>query len=111
MSENDRKLEDLTFEEVNAILSHKWFLSQKECRDVGMEYAKEDFFRNHAPQWRKIKLEEEARKQKEEILKHKWYLSEKRGYDVGSTEAALDWVRCGYAEHWRNKTGPYEEKK
>ena len=111
MSGEERKLEDLSFDEVNAILIHKWFLSEKECRDVGIERAKDDFFQNHAPEWRKKKLVEDLRLQKEEIIKHKWFLSEKLGYDVGTTQAALDWVRCGYAEHWRNKTGPYKEKK
>ena len=35
-------LQELTFDEVNAILVHKWYLSQNENRDVGMEYAKDD---------------------------------------------------------------------
>ena len=85
-------------------------MSEKAKKDVGMEYAAQDFFINHAAEWRKKKMEEDLKAQKEEILKHKWYLSEKLGYDVGSTTAALDWVKCGYAEQWRNKTGPYKFK-
>ena len=109
--EKKLRLGDLTFEEINAILVHKWLLSEKERRDVGMEFAMEDFFQNHAGPWRKKKLEEDLHSQKEEIIKHKWFLSEKLGYDVGTTQAAIDWVSCGYAEQWRNRTGPYKERK
>lgn len=105
------RLEDLTFEEINAILFHKWLLSERERRDVGIEFAMEDFFLNHAEAWRKTKLEEDLKAQKEEIIRHKWYLSEKLGHDVGSTQAAIDWVHCGYAEQWRNRTGAYKDRK
>jgi hypothetical protein len=105
------KLENLTFDEVNAVLHHKWILSEKEGRDVGMEYAMRDFFQNQAAEWRKKKLAEDVVAQKEEILKHKWFMSEKSGHDVGNTEAALDWVRSGFAEQWRNRTGPYKDRK
>ena len=113
MAEEKRsyKLEELTFDEINAILSHKWVLSEKACCDVGMEFAMEDFFQNHADTWRKMRLEEDLKAQKEEIIKHKWYLSEKAGYDVGNTPAALDWVQRGYAQNWRNRTGPYKNRK
>ena len=110
-SKDSGSLEDLTFDEVNAILVHKWFLSQKEKRDVGMEYAKNDFFQHHAASWRKKRLEEDLHQQKEEIKKHKWFLSEKLGYDVGMTQAALDWIKNSYAEQWRNCTGPYKNRK
>ena len=103
------KLEDLPFEEVNNILMHKWILSEKEKKDVGLEYAMEDYLKNHSMFWRQKKLQQDLTAQKEEIIKHKWYLSEKFGCDVGMTPAALDWVKCGYAAHWRNKTGPYKK--
>lgn len=104
------ELEDLTFDEINAVLVHKWYLSEKQCRDVGLDYAKTDFFEHHVSSWRKKMMEEDFHLQKAEILKHKWYLSEKLGHDVGITEAALDWVRSGFAEHWRNRTGPYHRR-
>ena len=104
------RLEELTYDEVNAVLMHKWYLSQKEKRDVGMEYAKADFFMHHAAAWRKKKIEADNAEQKKEIEKHKWYLSEKMGYDVGRTEAALSWIHSGFAEHWRNCTGPYKNR-
>ena len=110
-SEKLYKLEELTFDEINAILVHKWLLSERKGRDVGMESAMEDFFQNHVESWRKRRLEEDLDAQKEEIMKHKWFLSEKLGYDVGTTQAAIDWVRCGYAQQWRNRTGPYKDRK
>ena len=76
-----------------------------------MEYAMNDFFKNHAEAWRKVRLEEDMKAQKEEIIHHKWFLSEKYGHDVGTTQAAIDWVQCGYAQHWRNRTGPYKNRK
>lgn len=105
------KIEELTFDEINAILVHKWHLSEKAKQDVGFEFAKDDFFLHHAPAWRKRKLEEDLHQQKEEIAKHKWFLSEKLGQDVGRSQAALDWIKNGYAEHWRNRTGPYKDRK
>jgi hypothetical protein len=104
-------LDELSFDEINAILLHKWYLSEKAGYDVGMEYAKNDFFKNHSKEWRAKKMKEDIEKQKEEIIKHKWYLSEKCGCDVGFTKAAMDWIESGYAEHWRNKTGPYKDRK
>lgn len=108
---SDLRPEDLTFEELNAILVHKWFLSEKQKRDVGFEFAMKDFFQNHAEEWRKKKLEEDLKQQKEEIEKHQWYLSEKMGREITRSEAALDWIKSGYAEHWRNRTGPYKDRK
>ena len=105
------KSEKLTFDEINAILVHKWLLSEKARHDVGFEFAQEDFFKNHAEAWRKKRMEEDSSAQKEEIMKHSWFLSQKLGKDVGKSEAALDWIRNGYAEHWRNRTGPYKDRK
>ncbi|OGS20295.1 MAG: hypothetical protein A3J83_04975 [Elusimicrobia bacterium RIFOXYA2_FULL_40_6] len=101
---------ELNLEEINAVLTHKWFLSEKACRDVGMEFAKNDFFMKHSRKWRELKIKEEVAAQKNEIVIHKWYLSEKLGYDVGTQEAALDWIKCGYAQHWRNCSGPYKNR-
>ncbi len=112
MSERKKiKLEDLTFEEVNAVLNHKWFMSEREGKDVGMDAALDDFFNHHAADWRKKQVKADAEAQKEEIMKHKWFLSQKLGYDVGNTPAALDWVKKGFAQHWRNRTGPYKNRK
>lgn len=109
--QDNRPLDELTFDEINAILVHKWYLSEKERRDVGMAYARDDFFKHHANAWRKRKMEEDLHIQKEEMLRHKWYLSEKMGHEIGTTQAAMDWIQNGYAEHWRNRTGPYKDRK
>ena len=99
------KLEDLTFEEINAVLHHKWHLGEREGRDVGIEFAIEDFFEHHAGEWQKQQIAADMAAQKEEIVKHKWFLSQKYGYDVGTTPAAIDWVKGGYAEHSQRETG------
>ncbi|MBN1384467.1 MAG: DUF4032 domain-containing protein [Elusimicrobia bacterium] len=107
MEEKIYKLDELSLDEIHAVLTHKWYLSQKACRDVGIDFALEDWFKNHSKHWREEKMKEDFRNQKVEIEKHKWYLSQKLGYDVGSQQAALDWIKSGYAEAWRNKSGPY----
>ena len=104
-------LEELSFDEVTAILLHKWFLSERVGYDVGMEFAKNDFFIYHSKQWRARKLKEDLEIQKDEIVKHKWFLSERLGYDVGFTEAALDWITKGYAQQWRDRAGPYKDRR
>jgi len=110
MVPQNENFRELSLEELNAVLIHKWYLSEKEDRDVGLEYAQQDFLEYHYKNWKKNKLEEEMKLQREEILLHKWFLSEKMGYDIGTTQAALDWVKIGYAEHWRNRTGPYKNR-
>ena len=111
MDRKNIRFEDLTFEEINAVLHHKWLLSERIGRDVGLEFAVKDFFENHASEWHKNQIEADLAAQKEEILKHKWFLSQKLGHDVGTTPAAIDWVKSGFAEHWRNRTGPYKGRK
>lgn len=105
------RIEDLTFDEINAVLHHKWHLSEQLARDVGIEFAVKDFFEHHASEWQKKQIEADLATQKDEIVKHKWFLSQKLGYDVGTTAAAIDWVKGGFAEHWRNRTGPYKNRK
>jgi len=107
VNEKFPSLNELTFDEINAILEHKWYLSERAGHDVGMEFARNDFFSNHSRKWRVQKMKEDFVAQKAEILKHKWYLSEKHGYDVGIEKAAFDWIKCGFAQHWRTCSGPY----
>ena len=107
----DPKLDELSLDEINAVLTHKWLLSQKECCDVGIDLALNDWFQNHSKKWRDSKMKSDFESQKAEIEKHKWFLSQKIGYDVGMQQSALDWIKSGYAEDWRNKTGHYCEKK
>src|SRR3989338_4257070 len=93
------RIEDLTFDEINAVLHHKWHMSEQLGRDVGIEFAVKDFFEHHASEWQKKQIEADLAAQKDEIVKHKWFLSQKLGHDVGTTAAAIDWVKSGYAEH------------
>jgi len=109
--EKNPRLDELSLDEINAVLTHKWFLSEKACRDVGIDFALNDWFQNHSKRWRAEKMKADFEIQKAEIEKHKWFLSQKLGYDVGIQQAALDWIKSGYAEAWRNKSGPYCEKK
>jgi hypothetical protein len=111
MEEKQRKLDELSFDEINAVLVNKWYLSQKACRDVGIDFALDDWFKNHSKKWREEKMKADFEAQKAEIEKHKWFLSQKLGYDVGTQQAALDWIQSGYAEAWRNKSGPYCKEK
>ncbi|HAM38519.1 MAG TPA: hypothetical protein DCP53_03875 [Elusimicrobia bacterium] len=108
------KLDELSLDEINAVLTHKWLLSEKACQDVGIDFALDDWYTNHSKKWRDEKMKADFESQRTEIEKHKWYLSQKLGYDVGTQQAAIDWIKNGYAEAWRNKSGPYcklEEKK
>ncbi|MEW6557300.1 MAG: DUF4032 domain-containing protein [Elusimicrobiota bacterium] len=108
--EKNPKLDELSFDEINAVLTHKWFLSEKAKKDVGIDFALDDWFQKHSKKWREAKMKADFEQQKKEIEKHKWFLSQKLGYDVGIQQSALDWIKSGYAEHWRNKTGPYCDK-
>jgi hypothetical protein len=105
------RIEDLTFDEINAVLHHKWHLSEQLGRDVGIEFAATDFFEHHAAEWQKQQITADLAAQKEEILKHKWFISQQLGHDVGTAAAALDWVKGGFAQHWRDRTGPYKNSK
>ncbi|MFA5779877.1 MAG: DUF4032 domain-containing protein [Elusimicrobiota bacterium] len=109
--EKNPRLDELSLDEINAVLTHKWFLSQKACHDVGIDFALNDWFQNHSKKWRDEKMKADSEAQRAEIEKHKWFLSKKLGYDVGRQQAALDWIKSGFAEAWRNKSGPYCEKK
>ena len=106
--ERKPKLDELGLDEINAVLVHKWHLSEKAHHDVGIEYALQDWLCNRSAVWRSKKMKADFEKQRDEIVRHKWYLSEKLGYDVGIQQAALDWIKCGYAEQWRNKSGNYK---
>lgn len=113
MSDYDKvykEVENLPFDELNKVLLHQSLLREKLKRPVTVLEALRDYKKTQQMSERKKKLEKELLAQREEILKHKWYLSEKAGRDVGSTFAALDWVKCGYAEQWRNKTGVYAKR-
>ncbi|MFH1540984.1 MAG: DUF4032 domain-containing protein [Elusimicrobiota bacterium] len=109
--EKNPKLDELSLDEISAVLTHKWFLSEESGGDVGIDVALSDWFQNHSKKWRDVMMKMDFEIQKSEIEKHRWFLSQKLGYDIGMQQAALDWIKSGYAEAWRDKTGPYAEDK
>jgi len=90
---------ELTPAELEAIDVHKYYLSKKAGRDVGIEHAIADWMMHHSKRWRQSRLKKEMDEQLAEILKHKWIESEKAGRDVGE-QAVIDWI-VNYADHWR----------
>ena len=91
--------EQLSPAELEAIQVHKYYLSEKVGRDVGLDKAVEDWLQNHAADWRGDRLKKELEEQAREIEKHKWIESEKAGRDLGN-QAAFDWI-VKYAAGWR----------
>ena len=85
--------------EFQAILVHKYYLSEKAGYDVGMGAAIADWQEKHAAAWRHARLRRELKEQLREIEQHKWIESEKAGRDLGD-QAVIDWVQR-YAERWR----------
>ncbi len=85
--------------EMEAILTHKYFLSQKAGRDVGLDYAILDWNRHHAVKWRERRIRDDVGVQFCEMMKHKWIESQKAGRNLGK-EAIVDWI-FKHAEGWR----------
>jgi len=85
--------------EKEAILTHKYYLSQKAGRDVGLDSAVLDWNRHHAKRWREERMRKDVGVQFQEMMKHKWVESKKAGNDLGK-DAVCDWI-CKYAKDWR----------
>jgi len=102
----ERLLECLTLAERRAIEEHKYYLSQRRGRDVGLGLAVRHWLRFYAGAWRRERMRWDAEEQRREILAHKWIESEKAGRDLGE-EAVRDWI-CRFAETWRSnrESGP-----
>lgn len=102
-AETKRKAErikrDMLPGEMEAVLDHKYHLSRKAGRDVGLDYAILHWHRYHARRWRSQRMKEEVECQICEMLKHKWIESEKAGRDLGK-DALIDWIRR-HAKEWR----------
>ena len=90
---------ELTQAELKAIDVHKYYLSKKAGRDVGIEHAIADWMMHHSRRWRESRLKKELDEQLVEILRHKWIESEKAGRDIGE-RAIIDWIE-NYAHCWR----------
>lgn len=103
-----RKEIDLIPSELRAIEIHKYFLSEKERREVSFEEAMIDFINNYEADFLCKKQVEDNQKQREEIQKYKWIESEKEGHDIGSTKAAMEWIEK-YGCIWREERESLEK--
>ena len=92
----------LSEEERRAVEVHKWYLSQQAGRDVGWDYAYQDWKRSYQAEWRsevrRQQLQSNAA-QAREIRDYVWIRSEQAGMNLGS-QAAEEWVSL-YASRWR----------
>jgi phosphotransferase system HPr-like phosphotransfer protein len=99
---------DLIPSELNAIETHKYFLSEREGREVSFEEAMIDFIDNYEADFFCKKQVEDNQKQNQEILKYRWIESEKEGHDIGSTKAAMEWIEK-YGCIWREERESLEK--
>lgn len=93
---------DLLPSELKAIGVHKYYMSQKEGREVSLEEAMIDFLINYVDDYLREKQIEDLQQQKMEIMQYKWIESEKLGRDIGQETAALQWVQR-YGMVWREE--------
>jgi phosphotransferase system HPr-like phosphotransfer protein len=103
-----RKEIDLIPSELRAIEIHKYYLSEKEGREVSFEEAMIDFIDNYEADFLSKKQVEDNQEQNQEILKYRWIESEKEGHDIGKQKAALDWIEQ-YGCIWREEKESLEE--
>jgi len=103
-----RKEIDLIPSELRAIEEHKYYLSQKQGREVSLEEAIVDFLIDYEADFFTAKQIEDVREQNAEIMKYKWIESEKEGYDIGTEKAAKEWVEK-YGSIWRNEKESLEQ--
>jgi phosphotransferase system HPr-like phosphotransfer protein len=106
--ETMRKEIDLIPSELRAIEIHKYYLSEREGREVNFEEAMVDFLDNYETGFLCRKQVEDNQEQNQEIQRYKWIESEKEGHDIGSRKAALDWIEK-YGCIWREERESLEE--
>ena len=85
--------------ELESILTHKYYMSERAGRDVGLDYAVMDWKKHQAVNWRAMRMREDVEIQFDEMMKYKWVESKKAGSDLGK-DALMDWI-CKYAKGWR----------
>ncbi len=103
-----RKEIDLILSELRAIEVHKYYLSQREGREVSFEEAMIDFIDNYETDFLCKKQMEDNLEQKQEIQRYKWIESEKEGHDIGKQKAALEWIEK-YGGIWREERESLEK--
>jgi phosphotransferase system HPr-like phosphotransfer protein len=99
---------DLIPSELSAIETHKYYLSEREGREVGFEEAMVDFINNCEADFLCKKQVEDNQEQRQEIQKYKWIESEKEGHDIGSAKAAMEWIEK-YSCIWREERESLEK--
>jgi len=99
---------DLIPSELRAIEDHKYFLSEREGREVSFDEAMIDFMDNYEVDFLCRKQVEDNQVQRQEIQKYKWIESEKEGHDIGSTKAAMEWIEK-YGCIWREERESLEK--
>ncbi|MEA2034152.1 MAG: hypothetical protein U9N40_01455 [Euryarchaeota archaeon] len=88
-------------EEWDAIKVHRYFLSRKFSRYIGIAEAVRSWVEDYALRWRGDRVKKAHLAQIDEIMKYKWIESEKAGCDLGR-EAVRDWIER-YAGAWRRE--------
>jgi phosphotransferase system HPr-like phosphotransfer protein len=99
---------DLIPSELRAIEIHKYYLSEREGREISLEEAMFDFLDNYETDFLCQKQIEDNRAQNQEIQRYKWIESEKEGHDIGSTKAAMEWIEK-YGGIWREERESLEK--
>ena len=99
---------DLAPAELRAIETHKYYLSEKEGREVSFEEAFVDFLVYYESEFCAAKQRDDSAHQCDEILKYKWIQSEKEGHDIGEERAAKDWIEK-YSSVWRSEQESLEK--
>lgn len=103
-----RRDTDLIPSELQAIETHKYYLSEKEGREVSFEEAMVDFVDNYEADFLRSKQVEDNREQNWEIERYRWLESEKEGQDIGRHKAALGWIEK-YGFIWREEKESLEK--
>jgi hypothetical protein len=88
--------------ELKAIEEHKWYLSERQGKEVSFEEALIDFLDNYETDWIREKQCTDCKEQTDQILQYKWLRSEQEGYDIGKNTASKEWIRK-YAHIWRKE--------
>lgn len=102
MEEKLPSRENLTPAELQAIEEHKYYMSQKQGREVSIEEAVEDFVRNIKAAWLRDKMCRDTREELREIEQHKEKLAREKGQPVPRNVAAEEWC-TRYAPIWRRE--------
>ncbi len=97
-----------TATELQAIMTHKYYLSLERKTEISLEEATLDFLDKYMEDFRQEQVRLHNLAQMKEIEKHRWIESQKQGHDIGAEAAAKDW-RQKYAALYRNECESMEK--